>query len=183
MAAPSGLWGGLRESYRRINAALSRGLRELGVPVDLHERRGFERSPGPSTRACFRDPLPGELVVGGRKLVGSAQWRNDDALLQHGSILLDDDQARAEDLRVEAPGDSPGTGEESAGRATRPDAAALTDCLGELPSRSRMEDALCGGFVRELELEGRELPDPDQVLERAREHLDRYRAEEWTWRR
>jgi len=34
-------------------------------------------------------PVGGEIVVRGRKLVGSAQVRRVDALLQHGSILLD----------------------------------------------------------------------------------------------
>lgn len=183
VVAPLRLWGGLRESYRRINAALARGLRALGVPVDVQGRRGRDRSPGPSTRACFRDPLPGELVVRGRKLVGSAQWRNGGALLQHGSILLDDDQARAEELRMGGRGEGSGAREGPGGRPAGPEAAALTGCLEELPSRGRLEDALCGGFIRELELEGRELPDSAEVFGRAQDLLDRYRAEEWTWRR
>jgi len=33
-------------------------------------------------------PVGGEILVGGRKLVGSAQVRRGDAFLQHGSILL-----------------------------------------------------------------------------------------------
>lgn len=176
VAAPAGLWGGLRDSYRRINRALSRALRELGVDAALQEERGRDRSPGPSTRACFRDPLPGELVVDGRKLVGSAQWRDRGALLQHGSILLDDDQGIAEELRD----DPAGTDEEDPGRIP---AASLRDCLGELPSRERMVEALRGGFAREFGLEAVELEAPADLRKRADGHLERYRDEEWTWRR
>ena len=42
--------------------------------------------PGP--RPCFDVPAEGEIVVHGRKLVGSAQRRFGSAVLQHGSILL-----------------------------------------------------------------------------------------------
>ena len=38
--------------------------------------------------ACFATPAGGEVMVGGRKAVGSAQLREGVGLLQHGSILL-----------------------------------------------------------------------------------------------
>ena len=44
--------------------------------------------PGP----CFATPVGGEVLVAGRKLVGSAQVRKRNAFLQHGSILLDGSQ-------------------------------------------------------------------------------------------
>src|SRR5437667_304033 len=40
----------------------------------------------------YDPPAGGEIVVGGRKLVGSAQLRQRTALLQHGSILLEGSQ-------------------------------------------------------------------------------------------
>ena len=51
---------------------------------------------------CFDEPAAGELTFEGRKLAGSAQWRADGALLQHGSILIDDDQSRLADFAVGA---------------------------------------------------------------------------------
>lgn len=39
--------------------------------------------------ACFDSPSWYEITVGGKKIIGSAQVRRDDALLQHGSILLE----------------------------------------------------------------------------------------------
>ncbi len=38
---------------------------------------------------CFRRRTSGDIVLGGYKVVGSAQRRSKKALLQHGSILLD----------------------------------------------------------------------------------------------
>jgi len=42
--------------------------------------------------ACYAVAVGGEIVARGRKLVGSAQIRQGDAFLQHGSILLDGSQ-------------------------------------------------------------------------------------------
>ncbi|MEK6612306.1 MAG: hypothetical protein AABZ29_05960 [Gemmatimonadota bacterium] len=81
----------LPASMRRINQLLLRTLHRLGVPaIEADEPRSMR----PEGAACFALPAPGELTLGARKLVGSAQMRHDGALLQHGSILLDDDQAR-----------------------------------------------------------------------------------------
>jgi lipoate-protein ligase A len=37
---------------------------------------------------CFEHQTPGDLLLGGQKVVGSAQRKRAGALLQHGSILL-----------------------------------------------------------------------------------------------
>ncbi len=178
VAAPADLWGGLRPSYRTVNRALARGLRELGVPVE--SAPDGRSAPGPSSRACFRDPLPGELVAAGRKLVGSAQWRREGALLQHGSVLLEDDQAEAERLRTvedDGPGSAAGDGGGSSG------AASLTELLGAAPDPGEVAAALRAGFARELGVR----PEPGELTpaeeERARRLEERYRDEAWTWRR
>jgi len=90
VAAPVEAFGSLRESYCEIHRRLARALQSLGVPADL--------APNPESRAplhtgsCFADAVGGEVVVRGRKLVGSAQVRQGLAFLQHGSILLDGSQ-------------------------------------------------------------------------------------------
>src|SRR5206468_4301877 len=50
------------------------------------------RSRGWGSTWCAGRRAGGEVVVGGRKLVGSAQVRHRTALLQHGSILLEGSQ-------------------------------------------------------------------------------------------
>lgn len=76
-----------RTLYTRLNEILAASLSHLGVPVTIVEQ-GETITTGP----CFAAPSPGELVYQGRKIAGSAQWRENGAVLQHGSILVDNDQ-------------------------------------------------------------------------------------------
>jgi lipoate-protein ligase A len=92
VAAPVAAFGSLRDSYRAIHTRLAAALHALGVHATLAPRRPPVRpSAGPSS--CFATPAGGEILVSGRKLVGSAQVRRGTAFLQHGSILLDGSQA------------------------------------------------------------------------------------------
>jgi hypothetical protein len=50
--------------------------------------------PSAHPTSCFASCVGGEILVRGRKLVGSAQVRRGDAFLQHGSILLDGSQGK-----------------------------------------------------------------------------------------
>lgn len=87
VAAPVATWGSLRETYVAIHAMIARGLARLGVTATLADRPRHGH-PGVGIGACFASPAGGEVVVEGRKLVGSAQVRVGNAFLQHGSILL-----------------------------------------------------------------------------------------------
>ncbi len=93
VAAPVQAFGCLRDSYRTIHERLAAALRTLGVDATLAP----DRPPPPSTashrlNSCFATPVGGEVLVAGRKLIGSAQLRRGQAFLQHGSILLDGSQ-------------------------------------------------------------------------------------------
>ena len=81
-----------RVAYAAVNAVLLRALQSLGIPARLVAEH--EAAPvAPNGPVCFDQPAAGEITVHGRKLVGSAVWRQGGAYLQHGSILLADDQA------------------------------------------------------------------------------------------
>lgn len=163
-------WGSLQEVYLRINRALAAGLRLLGVDATVHETSDGP-APRPTVRACFRDPLPGELTSGGRKLAGSAQWRDKGALLQHGSLLIHNDQAVVESLRIGTP------------RALDVPAVGLVELLGREPEAGELENALASGFASELRVEV--LPGSlTHEEEQAAAHLaGGYRDSDWTWRR
>ena len=155
----------LRDSYRAINELLLDALRRMGV-------RATEAEPTPTPRpgaaACFAEPSAGELVVGGRKLVGSAQVRERDALLQHGSILLADDQGR-----IAALADAPLT--------PAVPAATLADLLGAAPSFGEVRDALAAALTSWC---GAVDPLDAQVADQyAAPHRARFASAEWTWRR
>jgi lipoyl(octanoyl) transferase len=76
-------WGGILGSYQRISRGLVLGLESMGAAVDRSE-------PGPTqaavSAACFDQPSSYEITYRGRKLVGSAQVRRRNGMLQHGSM-------------------------------------------------------------------------------------------------
>jgi lipoate-protein ligase A len=80
--------GGVLPSYYRLSLALQDGLRRLGVPAALAPQSAAVGAAvhGP---VCFDRPSAHEILLQGRKLVGSAQMRRGGALLQHGSILIE----------------------------------------------------------------------------------------------
>src|SRR5439155_3770262 len=91
VAAPVAVFGSLRDTYRSIHVRLAAALRLLGVDANLAPNGPTVRpSDGPT--ACFAVPVGGEVLIGDRKVVGSAQVRRGTAFLQHGSILLDGSQ-------------------------------------------------------------------------------------------
>lgn len=99
VAATDTALGGLREAYHRIHGWLAAAVERLGLPATLAATP--ERTPRPADGACFAMPVGGEVLVNGWKVVGSAQVRDGEALLQHGSMLLEDDQSLVRDLARE----------------------------------------------------------------------------------
>ncbi len=83
---------GVVESYRRISAALLAALEALGAQP--HADRAAESDKSATSPVCFETPSHYEITVDGRKLVGSAQVRRREGLLQHGTLPLSGDIAR-----------------------------------------------------------------------------------------
>lgn len=163
----------LRASYAAINAILLDALRRLGVPAIEAERRG--RPLAPDGAACFAEPNVGELVVDDRKLVGSAQRRDEHAFLQHGSILLADDQPLVAALR---------------GSASPPPAATLNAALGRDVTFDEVRDAIqaallaaAGAASDPRTTQGVEPFDRDEIAPDVVRHLLTYRDPRWTFRR
>jgi len=119
--------GGVLDTYRTISGALLQALRALGLAAESAPRRGAGDSDRVDGRAsCFARVSAHEIVLDGRKVVGSAQLRTRSSFLQHGSILL-----RADPARI--------------GRAT----GARVD-----PSRLAGLEEFCGRVLRTDELDG-----------------------------
>ncbi len=158
--------GDLRGLYRDVNRSLSLGLQRLGAEVALFE--GGDRPPGPDEGPCFRLPVGDELTWRGRKLVGSAQARIGGAVLQHGSLLL----AGSQDAVAELRGETPDSG-----------AVTLSEVVEEQLSIEVLSQALRGGFESVFGGEWRECALTEQEKTRAAVLEERYRSDEWTWRR
>jgi lipoyl(octanoyl) transferase len=168
---PDSLLGGPRRSYATINRALVRGLRRLGVAAELQPRG--RRAAVPSLLPCFREPAEGEVVVGGRKLVGSAQFRERHVLLQHGSLLLENDQATVGGLLREPSAAEP---PDDASPAT------LRELLGAPPSWKTLTRALAKGWTEELRVRLLPAEPSPQEEARATELAVHYADPAWTWR-
>ena len=78
-------------TYKVIATGLLAGLKNLGISAEMVSRGGRhatlveKKSKDP---ACFSSPSWYEILVNGKKIVGSAQRRMKGAFLQHGSILI-----------------------------------------------------------------------------------------------
>jgi len=158
---------GLRASYARINTVLLDALRAIGVPVALAEAEG--RALQPTDAPCFVTPSAGEMTVKGHKLVGSAQWRDNGALLQHGSILIDDDQSTLPRFMLSPP-------------EAVPPAGTLRQVLGRAPGPEELLRGIAGALQRHEGAFGAPI-DPETVIASGTTHLVEFEGEQWTWRR
>jgi lipoate-protein ligase A len=82
-----------------IHGSLIRCLGELGVAdMELWGKRsnGDDSQESAEPFLCFQRRVPVDVVLAGAKVIGSAQRRWRDALLQHGSVLLDRSPAAPE---------------------------------------------------------------------------------------
>ena len=86
------LTGGVLESYNRIAQALLLAVKNLELPVEMKEGKANDHAiPNP---VCFEVPSTYEITVAGKKLIGSAQARRKEGVLQHGSLPLTGDLTR-----------------------------------------------------------------------------------------
>ena len=85
--------GGVLESYLRLSEALLQALRLLGLNPQANQQSSSQNSKTPNP-VCFEVPSNYEITVNGKKLIGSAQARRKDGLLQHGALPLHGDLTR-----------------------------------------------------------------------------------------
>jgi lipoate-protein ligase A len=141
--------GGLQETHALLAGALRAGLHVLGVQATLSRptsdpQRRLLRQP------CFASAGRAELLVHGRKLLGSAQRRGRDAFLQHGSLLLGPAHLRIVDYLRDTREDR-----ERADALTarlRNGTTHLSQLLPVVPDFDTLCAALVQGFLQELPL-------------------------------
>jgi lipoyl(octanoyl) transferase len=162
VAAPGTDFGSLRAAYQEIHTMLAAALSSLGASVHLAPET---RTPSLDAGACFARPVGGEVMLDGRKVVGSAQLRLGSAVLQHGSILLHDDQDVVNRVTsgVSQPR-APAGGEPWAHCADVADAVVAA-----------ARDRWPGAWHRLL--------DDGEMVCSASIHFPRYRSAAWTWAR
>jgi lipoate-protein ligase A len=139
-------------NYKRVSEALCLGYNKLGVPAVLApDTRKPEMPATGGDPPCFVSPSRYELMVAGRKIVGSAQRRIRASFLQHGSMPITCDRealARATGLP-----DSTILEREMAG---------VAEFLAERPSLGQLRSGFIRAFQEHfsIEFEVKVLPHP-----------------------
>ncbi len=92
MPAPDGV--SVNNSYKEISGILIDFFKTLGVELDFGENKKI------STKFdyCMLISTGADVCYQGKKIIGSAQFRKQGYILQHGSILFDYDKEFLEGL-------------------------------------------------------------------------------------
>jgi lipoate-protein ligase A len=167
--------GTVLEAYNRLASALVETLRLLDLPVEIQERRqDGNKDPNP---VCFEVPSTYEITVKGKKLVGSAQARRKDGVLQHGSLPLTGDLTRI--LQVLVYPDE--TARSAAARRLLEKATTVEAVLGRVIAWKTAAEAFRTAFRSRLNLELLPSAATQAELERAEELVQqKYAHPDWT---
>lgn len=84
------------DAFKKINEALLFGIRRLGIDARLIPHK--KQSTSPHTAVCFAAPASYEIKINGKKVIGSAQTRRGNFILQHGSVPITIDRKKLYDL-------------------------------------------------------------------------------------
>lgn len=164
--------GTVIQSYLKISRALLQGFQALGIPAEMI---AHESKPALGSAACFDAPSWYELVVAGRKLVGSAQVRRKGILLQHGSIILHFDIELLFRL-LKFPNEAIRQRLQTAFKAK---ACALDEVWGRPVSREELEQEICRGFIETMHIR----LEKAQLTSAEKDQLEalsaKYRSDEW----
>jgi len=165
--------GSILESYNRLAGALMRAVHDLGLPVEMKE--GKADPDGTSNPVCFEVPSTYEITVHGKKLIGSAQARRKEGVLQHGSLPLRGDLTRI----VQALAFQDEAAREHAAKRLLDRAATVESILGRVVDWERAAEAFTHAFEAELgiELKSRgmsatEISRTDELLREKYDHPD-----------
>ncbi|MGB1249343.1 MAG: lipoate--protein ligase family protein [Candidatus Promineifilaceae bacterium] len=169
--------GGVLQSYQRLSLGLQAGLTLAGLAPQRAQKDSAVSVPNDA--ACFNTASVYELLVAGRKLIGSAQMRSRGLVLQHGSLPLRGDITRLIDgLNLDA-------GQRLAAKQRLlAQAITLSEAMGCEINSADLVTHLTNGFASALNIDfvSSQLSDDEQA------HAAQIRAQKfanlaWTYRK
>jgi lipoyl(octanoyl) transferase len=131
--------GDIPTSYRAISEALMIALHSLGAEAEALPAQAVTAY---TEDVCFEVPSHFEITVGGKKLIGSAQARKHNALLQHGTLPLTGEIARICDVLIYPDEDA----RLEAKTQVQARATTLEQCVGWEVDWATAARAVVGGF-------------------------------------
>ena len=165
--------GDVVESYRRISEALMLALQYMGLSPASEKQAKGNRDLGP---VCFEVPSHYEITSNGKKLIGSAQVRRREGILQHGTLPLYGDITLICDALVyETETERQLAKESVAERATT-----LESVLGETISWDDAANWVARGFAETFDIDFTMGELSEHEIELGNNFLDeRYLNEDW----
>jgi lipoyl(octanoyl) transferase len=151
-------------AYLEIHTLMREALGRVGVHGCLAPASRAARL---EAGACFSQVAGGEVVVDGRKIVGSAQLVRGTCLLQHGSIILEDSQGVVDRLKRSTLSSCSSSG--TAAMSIRMvDVGALAEAVAEAARLRWGHGWSC-------------VHDADGILAAAAPYFPQFQSPEWTW--
>ena len=126
--------------YEMISLGLKEGLKVLGIKA--HSLNPDEAKIKDKSFNCFCNISSYEILINGKKLVGSAQRRTSGALLQHGAILVKVDYEKLASVFAQNPNKN---GEGSV--KIREKITSLEENLEIVPDTDKIKKAIVDGFT------------------------------------
>lgn len=164
--------GGIVASYRVLSFGLLRGLALLGVPAKQasKEEMAVQQRAARGGPVCFDTPSRYEITWQGKKLIGSAQLRRRQIVLQHGTLPLRGDLKGI----IEVLNFSDEEREQQ--RQLLPQrAVTLEQVLGKVLPFETVSEALARGLAEELNLTLADMP----LTEKEQALVEKLRAEQY----
>jgi lipoate-protein ligase A len=178
------LSGGVLESYCNLSKALLTGLHALNIPAEAVEmdrastresaKTGSQKNQNP---VCFEVPSNYEITLGGKKLIGSAQARRKDGVLQHGTLPLTGDLTRIIQV-LQFPEEDTSL---RAARRLLERATTVESGTGQKLEWQQVAESIARAFCEELSLQFIRGELSNWEIERARElSAEKYNGISWT---
>lgn len=173
------LAGSLLESYRTISRALLAGLNHLNISAAGEKTYNNDTPVKTTNPVCFEMPSNYEITASGKKLIGSAQARKYEGILQHGSLPIKGDITRiTQVLNYDTENERAVAAVNLSARATT-----LEALLGSPPPWQTVAQAVIKGFADTFSINLEPGQPADVEMEIARELMNtKYASPDWTFR-
>ena len=172
--------GSVLTSYLRLSKALLQSLNILGTSARADENYATQPNTKSERPVCFEVPSNYEITISGKKIIGSAQARRNEGVLQHGTLPLFGDLTRI--IRV-LKFDNPKE-QDIASRRLLEHATTLETALGKTISWESARDAFINGFANALNLSFTNEPLTQKEIEDTEELFkNKYNHADWTFKR
>jgi lipoate-protein ligase A len=142
------LAGGILPSYQNLSRAILQALISLDLPVTAASQKDTEDN-GIKNPICFEVKSNYEISVDGKKMVGSAQARRKEGVLQHGTLPLYGDLTRIIEVLTKIDHEQKPISRERMLQK----AATVEMVLGRQITWEQAADAMKLGFEQELNIE------------------------------